>query len=46
MTVATSVAEAEATIPTLEGRLWRRAIKLWIDIHTLPNTNPLYRNTS
>jgi ribonuclease HI/exonuclease III len=46
MTVATSVAEAEATIPTVEDRLWRRAIKLWIDIHTLPDTNPLRRNTS
>ena len=46
MTVATSVAEAEANIPTVEDRLWRRAIKLWTDIHTLPETNPLRRNTS
>jgi hypothetical protein len=46
MMVATSVAEVEATIPTVEDRLWRRAIKLWIDIHTLPDTNPLRRNTS
>jgi ribonuclease HI len=46
MTVATSVAEAEANIPTVEDRLWRRAVKLWTDIHTLPETNPLRRNTS
>jgi ribonuclease HI/exonuclease III len=46
MTVATSVAEAEATIPTVEDRLWRRAIKIWTDIHALPDTNPLRRNTS
>jgi hypothetical protein len=25
---------------------WRRVIKLWTDTHTLPNTNPLRRNTS
>jgi hypothetical protein len=46
MTVATSVAEARATIPTVEDRLWRRVIKLWTDIHALPDTNPLSRNTS
>lgn len=41
MTVATSVAEAEAHIPTLQRRFWRKAIKTWTDIHTLPDTNPL-----
>ena len=46
LTVATSVAEAEAHIVSVHERLWRRAIKLWIDIHTLPNTNPLRRVTS
>jgi len=46
MTVATKVAEAEAHIPTVEDRHWRRAIKLWTDIHALPDTNPLRRNTS
>ena len=46
MTVATRVAEAEACIPTVEDRLWKRAVKLWTDIHTLPETNPLRRNTS
>lgn len=44
--VATSVAEAEAHIVSVQERLWRLAIKLWIDIHTLPDTNPLRRVTS
>ncbi len=44
-TVATSVAEAEAHIPSARDRFWRQTIKLWTDIHTLPNTNPLRRNT-
>lgn len=42
---ATSVVEAEAHIPSVHERHWRRAIKLWIDIHTLPDTNPLRRAT-
>lgn len=46
MTVATSVAEAEATIPTVRDRLWRRVIKIWTDIHALPDTNSLRGNTS
>ena len=46
LTVATSVAEAEAHIAPAQDRFWRRAIKLWTDIHTLPETNPLRRNTS
>ena len=45
-TVATSVAEAEAHIASVQDRFWKRAIKLWIDIHTLPDTNPLRRNTT
>jgi hypothetical protein len=40
-TVAASVAEAEAHIATAHDRFWRRAIKLWTDMHTLPETNPL-----
>jgi hypothetical protein len=44
--VATSVAEAEADIPSAQERFWKRATKLWTDIHTLPDTNPLRRNTS
>ncbi|RYP13221.1 hypothetical protein DL766_009878 [Monosporascus sp. MC13-8B] len=46
LTVATSVAEAEAHIAPAQDRFWKRAIKLWTDIHTLPETNPLRRNTS
>ncbi|OQE67433.1 hypothetical protein PENNAL_c0172G06587, partial [Penicillium nalgiovense] len=45
LTVATSVAEAEAHIATAQHRFWRRAVKMWTDIHTLPETNPLRRNT-
>jgi ribonuclease HI len=46
LTVATSVAEAEAHIKPAQDRFWRRSIKLWTDIHTLPDTNPLRRNTA
>jgi ribonuclease HI len=46
LTVATSVAEAEASITSVQDRFWRRAIKLWTDIHTLPATNPLRSATS
>jgi hypothetical protein len=46
LTVATSVAEAEAYIVSAQERFWRRATKLWTDIHALPDTNPLRRNTS
>ncbi|CEJ62807.1 Putative Remark: Mars [Penicillium brasilianum] len=41
LTVATSVAEAEAHIAAAQRRFWRRAVKMWTDIHTLPETNPL-----
>jgi ribonuclease HI len=46
LTVATSVAEAEAHIATARHRFWRRAVKMWTDIHTLPATNPLRRSTA
>jgi hypothetical protein len=45
VTVATWVAEAEAHIPSAQERFWKRAVKLWTDIHALPETNPLRRNT-
>jgi hypothetical protein len=44
-TVATWVAEAEAHIPSAQERFWKRAVKLWTDIHALPETNLLRRNT-
>jgi exonuclease III len=46
LTVATSVAEAEAHIASAHERFWRRAIKVWTDLHTLPTTNPLRSSTS
>ena len=46
LTVATSVAEAKAHIASVQHRFWRRAVKLWTDLHTLPETNPLRRNTT
>jgi hypothetical protein len=46
LTVATSVAEAEAHIAAVQHRFWRRAVKMWTDIHTLPETNPLRRSTA
>lgn len=46
LTVATAVAEAEAHIPSVQERLDKRVTKLWIDVHTLPETNPLRRVTS
>ncbi|KAI2791712.1 hypothetical protein POX_c04584 [Penicillium oxalicum] len=46
LTVATSLAEADAYIATAQHRFWRRAVKMWTDLHTLPETNPLHRNTA
>jgi len=46
LTVATWVAEAEAHIKSARERFWKRATKLWTDIHSLPETNPLRRNTA
>ena len=40
-TVATAVAEAEADIRSFRERHIEKATKLWVDIHTLPETNPL-----
>jgi ribonuclease HI len=46
LTVATSIAETEAHIASAQHCFWRRAMKLWTDLHTLPETNPLRRNTA
>lgn len=40
-TVATTVAEAEASIQPFHIRHMEKATKLWINIHTLPKSNPL-----
>ena len=42
-TVAIAIAEAEADIRTVKERHDERALKLWISIATLPDTNPLKR---
>jgi hypothetical protein len=36
LTVATSIAAAEAHIASTQDRFWRRAVKLWTDIHICP----------
>jgi hypothetical protein len=46
LTVATSVVEVEAHIATAQHRFWRWAVKMWTDLHTLLDTNPLHRNTA
>lgn len=40
LTVATSVAEAEAYIASVQHRLWRRAAKMWTDIHPTSKQSP------
>jgi ribonuclease HI len=40
-TVATTVAEAEASILPIRERHAQGAVRLWINIHTLPKTHPL-----
>jgi hypothetical protein len=42
-TVATAVGEAEACIRTIRGRHREKATKFWINIRTLPITNPMTR---
>ena len=42
-TVSVAIAEAEAYIRPVHQRLGERATKLWIGIHTLPDTHPLER---
>jgi hypothetical protein len=32
--------EADAHIATAQHRFWRRAVKMWTDMHTLPETHP------
>lgn len=42
-TVATAIAEAEASIHTIRERHSEKATNLWISLRTLPKTNPLSR---
>ena len=40
-TVGTAVAEAEANIPTIEERHLRKALRMWVDLHSMPDTHLL-----
>jgi hypothetical protein len=40
-TVGTVVAEAEANLPTIGERRSRKALMMWIDLHSMPDTHPL-----
>jgi hypothetical protein len=42
-TVSVAIAEAAAYIRPVHQRLYDRATKLWVGIHTLPDTHPLKR---
>lgn len=42
-TVATAIAEAEASIRTVHERHAEKAMRLWVSSRTLPKTNPLSR---
>lgn len=46
LTVATAVEEAEANLVSAGERHCKRVIKMWLAIHSLPDTNPLHRLTS
>jgi hypothetical protein len=45
-TIATNIAKAEAHIVTAQDRFWKRVIKFWTDIYTLPETNLLHNTIS
>jgi hypothetical protein len=40
-TVGTAVVEAEANLPTIGERHWRKALRMWVDLHSMPGTHPL-----
>jgi hypothetical protein len=40
-TVGTAVAEAEANLPTIGERHSRKALRMWVDLHSIPSTHPL-----
>lgn len=40
-TVSTAVAELEASLPTIAKRHMRKALRMWIDSHSMPETHPL-----
>jgi hypothetical protein len=40
-TVVTAVAEAKANLPTIEERHVRKALRMLVDLHSMPETHPL-----
>jgi len=40
-TVGTAVAEAEANLPTIGERHSRKALRMWVDLHSIPSAHPL-----
>jgi hypothetical protein len=40
-TVGTAVAEVEANLPTIGERHSRKAMRMWVDLHSIPSTHPL-----
>ena len=40
-TVGTAVAELEANLPTIAERYMRKALRMWMDLHSMPDTHPL-----
>lgn len=35
------MAEAEANLPTIGERHSRKALRIWVDLHSIPSTHPL-----
>jgi hypothetical protein len=40
-TVSAAVAELEANLPTIAERHMRKALRMWIDLYSMPETHPL-----
>jgi hypothetical protein len=40
-TVGTKVAEVEANLPPIEERHSREALRMWVELHSVPDTHPL-----
>lgn len=40
-TVGAAVPEAEANLATIEERHLRKALRMWVDLHNMPDTHPL-----
>jgi hypothetical protein len=40
-TVGTLVAEVEANLPTIAKRRMRKALRMWVDLYSMPDAHPL-----